>query len=264
MLQVVFNHFHHKNNETVKGYMTNLNQLHWSCLDSLELASKNLHIQRFFACFSFRVFFIIIIIMFFFLQGLCRKVFFVHLVITFIATSACPWNFLWNPIEADSFWHEIQSEPTVSDFRTHKNEKQKKQPPKPTAAGDASTRLRGGTLPFIARCPEKWIFVWISRITRVELMNIFENISKWKRIFHVEKQFKRIFQKLTMNILLEYSEMEQISKWISNTSRNEDWIFKKIFKIWMNIHLNIYLNIQRRLKCREYLFEYLFEYSLPF
>ena len=112
MLQVVFNHFHHKNNETVKGYMTNLNQLHWSCLDSLELASKNLHIQRFFACFSFRVFFIIIIMMFFLLQGLCRKVFFVHLVITFIATSACPWNFLWNPIEADTARQFLTSGPT--------------------------------------------------------------------------------------------------------------------------------------------------------
>ena len=110
----------------------------------------------------------------------------------------------------------------------------------------------------------KWIFMWISRITRVDLMNIFENISKWKRIFHVEEQFKWIFQKLIMNILLEYSEMEWISKWISNTSRNEDWIFKRIIKIWMNIQLNIYLNIQRHLKWREYSFKYSFEYSLPF
>ena len=63
---------------------------------------------------------------------------------------------------------------------------------------------------------------------------------------------------------LEYSEMEQISKWISNTSRNEDWIFKRIFKNWMNIHKNIYLNIQRDLKNHEYLFEYLFKYLTPF
>ena len=69
-----------------------------------------------------------------------------------------------------------------------------------------------------------------------------------ERIFYVEEQFKWIFQKLIMNILLEYSEMEWISKWISNTSRNEGWIFKRIIKIWMNIQLNIYLNIQRHLK----------------
>ena len=48
------------------------------------------------------------------------------------------------------------------------------------------------------------------------------------------------------------------------TSRNEDWIFKRIIKIWMNIQLNIYLNIQRHLKWREYSFKYSFEYSLPF
>ena len=109
-----------------------------------------------------------------------------------------------------------------------------------------------------------WIFMWIFRMTRVDLMNIFENISKWKRIFYVEEQFKWIFQKLIMNILLEYSEMEWISKWISNTSRNEDWIFKRIIKIWMNIQLNTYLNNQRHFKYREYLLEYSFEYSLPF
>ena len=108
------------------------------------------------------------------------------------------------------------------------------------------------------------IFMWISRITRVDLMNIFVNISKWKRIFHVEKQFKWIFQKLIMNILLKYSEMEWIPKWISNTSRNEDWIFKRIFNIWMNIQLYIYLNIQSHLKWHEYLFKYSFQYSLPF
>ena len=50
-----------------------------------------------------------------------------------------------------------------------------------------------------------------------------------------------------MNILLEYSEMEKISKWISNTSRNEDWIFKKYIQ---------YLN--------EYSIKYLFKYSTPF
>jgi len=27
-------------------------------------------------------------------------------------------------------------------------------------------------------------------MTRVDLMNIFENISEWKRIFYVEEQFK--------------------------------------------------------------------------
>ena len=54
-----------------------------------------------------------------------------------------------------------------------------------------------------------------------------------------------------MHILLEYSEMEQISKWISNTLRNEGWIFKRMFKFWM-----IFFNIQRDLKCREYSFKY--------
>ena len=67
-----------------------------------------------------------------------------------------------------------------------------------------------------------------------------------------------------MNILLEYSKMEWISKWISKTSRNEDLAFKTIFKIRMYIHLNIYLNIQRDLNWLEYLFKYSFEYLLSF
>ena len=33
--------------------------------------------------------------------------------------------------------------------------------------------------------------------------------------------------KVNYEYSLEYSEMVWISKWISNTSRNEDWIFKQ-------------------------------------
>ena len=59
-------------------------------------------------------------------------------------------------------------------------------------------------------------------------------------------QFKWIFQKITMNIQKEYSEMEQIFQWISNSSRNEDSIFKysKRFKMsWIFIKIFIWIFI---------------------
>ena len=66
-----------------------------------------------------------------------------------------------------------------------------------------------------------------------------------------------------MNILKDIHEysFRMLKNWIniqiiSKISRNEDWIFKRIFKVRMNMHMNIYLNIQRDLKYHEYLFEY--------
>ena len=129
---------------------------------------------------------------------------------------------------------------------------------------------------------KKWIFMWISRITR-EIFRIKNEYSceylGWPeliwwislRISLNGKEYSILcwgaiqmnISKVNYEYSLKYSEMEWISKWISNTSRNEDWIFKRIIKIWMNIQLNIYLNIQRHLKWREYSFKYSFEYSLP-